>query len=96
MSNRYYSAIMHNFVIVLIYNLCMTLFFYFLLNKFFSKSRFSQNQLNLSVEKLGKKQSLSTEERAPILTSSNLKFSVHQITKRMKVSKTAAHNAIMK
>ena len=39
MSNRYYYAIMHNYVIVLIYsyNSCMTLFFYFLLNKLFAR-----------------------------------------------------------
>ena len=75
---------MHNlYVIVLICNLCITLFFYFLLNKLFAKSRFSQNQLNILVEKMGKKQSLSTEERAQIVTSSNLKFSVHQIAKKL-------------
>ena len=44
---------------------------------------------------MGKKQSLSTEERAQIVTLSNLKFFVRQIAK-MKISKTAVHNAIMK
>ena len=62
----------------------MTLFFYFLLNKLFVRSCFSQNQLNLSVEKIGKKQSLSPEG-AQIITLSNLKFSVCQIVK-IKVS----------
>ena len=42
------------------------------------------------------KQSLSTEERDQIVTLSNLKFSVRQIAKKMKVSKTAVLNAIMK
>ena len=45
---------------------------------------------------MGKKQSLSREERAQILTLSNLKFSARQIAKKMKVNKTAMHNAIMK
>ena len=44
---------------------------------------------------MGKKQSVSTEERAKIVTLSNLKFSVRQIEK-MKVSKTAVYNAVMK
>ena len=45
---------------------------------------------------MGKKQSLSTKERAQIVTLNNLKFSVCQIAKKMKVSKTAVHHAIMK
>ena len=94
MSNRYYCAIMHNYV-VLIYNLCITLFLHSLLNKLFARSCFSQNQLNLLVEKMDKKQSLSTEKWDQIVTLSNLKFSVREIAK-MKVSKTAVHNAIMK
>ena len=74
----------------------MTLFFYFLFNKLFARSSFSQNQLNLLVEKMGKKQSLSAEEQAQIVTLRNLKFSVRQIAEKMKVSKTAVYNAIMK
>ena len=65
----------------------------------FARSRFSQNLVVYFVglfEKMGKKQSLSTKERAKIVTLSNLKFSVRQIAKKMKVSKTAVHNAIMK
>ena len=62
MSNRYYCAIMHNYVIVLFYNLCITLvFFYFLLDKLFARSRYSQNQLNSLVEKMGKN-SISTRK----------------------------------
>ena len=87
---------MRNYVIVLIYKICMTLIFYFLLNNFFERWRFSQNQLNLLVEKMGKKQFFSTKERAQIVTLSNLKFSVRQIAKKMKVCKTVVHNAIMK
>ena len=45
---------------------------------------------------MGKKQSLSTEERAQIVTLRNLTFSVGEIAKNKKVSKTAVHNAIMK
>jgi len=45
---------------------------------------------------MGKKSSLSTEKRTQIVTLSNLNFSVHAIAKKVKVSKTAAHNAIMK
>ena len=45
---------------------------------------------------MGKKQSFSMEERAQIVTLSNLKFFIRQIVKKMKVSKTAVHNAIMK
>ena len=45
---------------------------------------------------MGKKQSLSTKERAQIVTLSNLKFSVRQIAKKIKVSKIAMHNAIIK
>ena len=74
----------------------MTLILYFLLNNFFERRRFSQNQLNLLVEKMGTKQFFSTKERAQIVTLSNLKFSVRQIAKKMKVCKTAVHNAIMK
>ena len=62
MSNIYYCAIMHNYVIVLLYNVCMTLvFFYFLLDKLFARSRYSQNQLNSLVEKMGKN-SISTRK----------------------------------
>ena len=46
--------------------------------------------------KNGQKESLSTEERAQIVTSSNLKFSLRRIAKKMKVNKTAVHDAIMK
>ena len=74
----------------------MTPFFYFLLNKLFARSRFDQSHLHLLVEKMGKKQSLSTEEMAQIVTLNNLKFFVRQIAKKMKASKTAVHNAIMK
>ena len=72
------------------------MFFSFLLNKLFARLRFSQNQLNLLVENMGKNQSLSTEERAQIVTSSKLKFSVRQIAKKMKVNKTAVHKTIVK
>ena len=40
--------------------------------------------------------SLSTEKWAQIVTLSNLNFSVRQIAKKVKASKTAVHNAIMK
>ena len=58
-------------------------FFYFRLNKLLARLHFSQNQLNSLVEKMGKKQSLSTEERAQIVTLSNSKFSVRQIAKKI-------------
>ena len=45
---------------------------------------------------MGKKQSVNTKNRPQIVTLSNLKFSVRQIAKKMKISKTAVHNAIMK
>ena len=45
---------------------------------------------------MGTKQPLSTEERAQNVTSRNLKFSVRQIAKKMKVSKIVVHKAIMK
>ena len=45
---------------------------------------------------MSKKQSLSTEERAQTVTLSNLKFSVRQIAKKIKINKTAVKNAIMK
>ena len=45
---------------------------------------------------MGKKPSLSTEKRAQIVTLSNLNFSVREIAKKVKVSKTAVHNAIAK
>ena len=70
--------------------------FYYLLNKLFARSRCDQNQLNLLVEKIGKKLFLNTEKRAQNVTLSNLKFSVRQIAKKMKVSETAVYNAIMK
>ena len=60
------------------------------------KISFWSKSINLLIEKMGKKQSLSMEEWAQIVTLSNLKFSVHQIAKKMKLSKTAVHNAIMK
>ena len=44
---------------------------------------------------MGKKQSLSTEEQAQIITLSNLNFSIHQIAKKMKVSKTVLYNVSM-
>ena len=96
MSNWYYCDILHNYIIVLIYNLYMTLLLYFLLDNLFARSRFGQNHLNLLVEKLGKKQSNSTKERAQIITLRNLKFFVHQMAKKTKVSETAVHNVIMK
>ena len=43
-----------------------------------------------------KKRSLSTEKRAQIVTLSSLKFSVRQIEKKLKVSKTAVPNTITK
>jgi len=46
--------------------------------------------------KMGKETLLSTEKRAQIVTLSNSNFSVSQIAKKVKVSKTAMHNAIMK
>ena len=45
---------------------------------------------------MGKRQSLTTEEWAQIVTLSNLKFSVRQIAKKMKISKTTVHNANIK
>ena len=45
---------------------------------------------------MDKKQSFSMEERAQIVTLSNIKFSLGKIAKRMKVSKIAVHNAIIK
>ena len=89
---------MYNYVIVLIYIFCMILFFYFPLNKWLARLCFSQNQLNLGVlvGKIDKKQSLRTEKRVQIVTLRKLKFSVRQIAKKMKVSKTAMHNGIMK
>ena len=45
---------------------------------------------------MGKKPSLCREKRAQILILSNLKFSERQIVMKMKVNKTAGHNAIMK
>ena len=45
---------------------------------------------------MGKKRSLSTEKRAQIVILSSLKFSVLQIEMKLKVSKTAVHNAIVK
>ena len=45
---------------------------------------------------MDKKQFLSTEKRAQIVLLNNLKFSVRQIARKMKVSKTAVHHAIMK
>ena len=45
---------------------------------------------------MGKKSSLSSEKRAQLVTLSNLNFSVREIARKMKVSKTAVHNAIAK
>ena len=45
---------------------------------------------------MNKKLSLITVERAQMVSLSNLKFSVCQTAKKMKVSKTAMLNAIMK
>ena len=45
---------------------------------------------------MGKKPSLSSEKRAQIVTLSNLNFSVREIARKVKVSKTAVHNAITK
>ena len=45
---------------------------------------------------MDKKQFLSTEKRAQIVLLNNLKFSIRQIARKMKVSKTAVHHAIMK
>ena len=87
MSNWYYCVIMNNYVFVLIYNLCITLFFIFC-------SLSLQNHVLVKISYIY--QSLSPEEWTLIVTLSNLKFSVHQITKKMKISKTAVHNAIMK
>ena len=64
----------------------MTLLFYFLLKELFAKSRFSQNQSTLLVKKMGKKQLFSRKERAQTVTLSNLKFSLRQIAKMMKVN----------
>jgi len=64
--------------------------------KVLAKTRFSHIQVNFKVLKMGKKSSLSNEKRTQIVTLSKSKFSVHAIAKKVKVSKTAAHNAIMK
>ena len=45
---------------------------------------------------MGKKGSLSTEKRAQIVTLNSIKFSLRQIEKKVKVSKTALHNTTMK
>ena len=45
---------------------------------------------------MGEKPSLSSEKRSQIITLSNLNFSVHEIAKKVKVSKTAVYNAITK
>ena len=45
---------------------------------------------------MGQKRSLSKKKRAEIVTLSSLKFSVGQIEKKLKVSKTAVNNAIIK
>ena len=45
---------------------------------------------------MGKKQSLSKEQRAQTVTLSNLKFYLRQIAKKIKASKTAVQKAIMK
>ena len=45
---------------------------------------------------MGKKPSLSSEKRAQIVTLRNLNFSVFEIARKVKVSKTAVHNAITK
>ena len=56
-------VITHNYVIVLVYNLCSILFISCPINCLQDRVCFSQNQLNLLLEKMGKKQSLSTENR---------------------------------
>ena len=43
---------------------------------------------------MGKKPSLSSEKWAQIVTLSNFNFSVREIARKMKVCKTAVHNAI--
>jgi len=40
---------------------------------------------------MGKKASRNTEKRAQIVTLSNLNFSIRQIAKKVKVSKTSVH-----
>ena len=45
---------------------------------------------------MGKKLSLSSEKRAQIVIQSILNFSVREIARKVKVSKTAVHNAITK
>ena len=74
------------------YNLCVTLFF-------ISCSINCLQDLVLVIywlKKWTKKQSLSTEKWDQIVTLSNLKFFVRPISKKVKISKTAVHNAIMK
>ena len=45
---------------------------------------------------MGKKPFFSREKRAQIVTLSNLNFSVREIARKLKVSKTAVHDAITK
>ena len=45
---------------------------------------------------MSKKHSLNTKEWAQIVTLSNLKYPLHQMAKKMKVSKIVVHNAIIK
>ena len=59
------------------------MFLHFQVFRLLAKARFSQNQL------MGKKPSLSSDKRAQIITLSKLNFSVCQIAKKVKVSKTS-------
>ena len=45
---------------------------------------------------MGKKAALSSEKRAQIVRLSTMKLSEREISRQMKVSKTAVHNAIEK
>ena len=45
---------------------------------------------------MGKKPAISAEKRAQIVSLSTTKLSEHEISRQMKVSKTAVHNAIKK
>ena len=45
---------------------------------------------------MGKKTSFSSEKRVQIVTLNNLNFSVREISRKVKVKKTAVHNSITK
>ena len=45
---------------------------------------------------MGKKPAISAEKRAQIVSFSKMKLLEHKISRQMKVSKTAVHNAIKK